>query len=85
MILSKVISFTDDEFSTLLEDINKLFQYYIQVDEIDIEMFFFKDLSKKDVNVFVQSKCLRWDQFFVNSTDLNSHNFLLPIRWTSFF
>lgn len=41
---------------------------------------FFKDLSKKDVNVFVQSKCLRWDQFFVNSTDLNNHNFLLPIR-----
>lgn len=47
MILSKVISFTDDEFSTLLEDINKLFQYYIQVDEIDIEMFFLKTYLKK--------------------------------------
>lgn len=48
---------------------------------------FFKDLSKKDVNAFVQSKCLRCDQFFVNSTDRNNHNFLkiLPIRWTSFF
>ena len=47
MILSKVISFTDDELSTLLEDINKLFQYYIQVDEIDIEMFFLKTYLKK--------------------------------------
>ena len=62
MILTKVISFIDDELSILLY-INQLFRHFIQVHEIDIENYFFKDLFKRDVNVFVLSKCLRCKYF----------------------
>ena len=31
---------------------------------------------KRDVNVFVLSKCFRWEHFFVNSRDRKNHNFL---------
>ena len=51
------------------KDINQLFQHYIQVHKTNIENYFFKDSLKIDAKVFVPSKYLRCQNFFVNSRD----------------